>query len=186
MSAVSQCRKQQLLCRREHMNPQLTCSQHQWLHSSVGRASHRYCEVTGLNPVEVLNCFIQASLRNCIIAFTAMIISSFSSYVGSLSDHHLIITVIIQLSLRSTKLNQWVRTGCKCSPSHPIHSHTNLSEVVCGHVLLERQDLLLHQVGTAHKQHSGLHKPRAKLSYNELCQSGLQMHNIATKAWQHH
>ena len=35
---------------REHMNPQLTCSQRQWLHSSVGRASHRYCEVTGSNP----------------------------------------------------------------------------------------------------------------------------------------
>ena len=39
------------------MNPQLTCSQHQWLHSSVGRASHRYREVTGSNPVEVLNFF---------------------------------------------------------------------------------------------------------------------------------
>ena len=43
----------------------LTCSQRPWLHSSVGRASHRYCEVTGSNPVEVLN-FFQASLRNCI------------------------------------------------------------------------------------------------------------------------
>ena len=41
----------------EHMNPQLTCSQPQWLHSSVGRASHRYCEVTGSNPVEVVNFF---------------------------------------------------------------------------------------------------------------------------------
>ena len=50
---------------REHMNPQLTCSQRQWLHSSVSRASHRYREVTGSNPVEVLN-FFQASLRNCI------------------------------------------------------------------------------------------------------------------------
>ena len=49
---------------REHMNPKLTCSQRQWLHSSVGRASHRYREVTGSNPVEVLN-FFQASLRNC-------------------------------------------------------------------------------------------------------------------------
>ena len=49
---------------REHMNPQLTCSQRQWLHSSVGRASHRYREVTGSSPVEVLN-FFQASLRNC-------------------------------------------------------------------------------------------------------------------------
>ena len=47
------------------MNPQLTCSQRQWLHSSVGRASHRYREVTGSNSVEVLN-FFQASLRNCI------------------------------------------------------------------------------------------------------------------------
>ena len=27
---------------REHMNPQLTCSQRQWLHSSVGRASHEF------------------------------------------------------------------------------------------------------------------------------------------------
>ena len=48
---------------REHMNPKLTCSQRQWLHSSGGRASHRYREVTGLSPVEVLN-FFQASLRN--------------------------------------------------------------------------------------------------------------------------
>ena len=37
----------------------------QWLHSSVGRAPHQYCEVMGSNPVEVLN-FFQASLRNCI------------------------------------------------------------------------------------------------------------------------
>ena len=49
---------------REHMNPKLTCSQRQWLHSSVGRASHRYREVTGSSPVEVLN-FFHASLRNC-------------------------------------------------------------------------------------------------------------------------
>ena len=46
------------------MNPKLTCSQRQWLHSSVGRASYRYREVTGSSPVEVLN-FFQASLRNC-------------------------------------------------------------------------------------------------------------------------
>ena len=49
-----------------YMNPQLTCSQLQWLHSSVGRASHWYREVTGSNPVEVLNFFFKASLRNCI------------------------------------------------------------------------------------------------------------------------
>ena len=48
---------------REHMNPKLTCSQRQWLHSSVGRASHRYREVTGSSPVEILN-FFQASLCN--------------------------------------------------------------------------------------------------------------------------
>ena len=40
------------------------CSQRQWLHSSVGKVSHRYREVTGSNPVEVPN-FFQASLRNC-------------------------------------------------------------------------------------------------------------------------
>ena len=52
---------------KSYMNPQLTCSQRQWLHSSVGRASHRYREVTVSNPVEVLN-FFHASfrLRSCI------------------------------------------------------------------------------------------------------------------------
>ena len=49
---------------REHMNPKLTCSQRQWLHRSVGTASHRYREVMASSPVEVLN-FFQASLRNC-------------------------------------------------------------------------------------------------------------------------
>ena len=33
------------------------------MHNGVGRASHRYREVTGSSPVEVLN-FFQASLRN--------------------------------------------------------------------------------------------------------------------------
>ena len=42
---------------KKFRNPQLTCSQCLWLHSSVGRASHRYREVTGSNPVEVLNFF---------------------------------------------------------------------------------------------------------------------------------
>ena len=50
-----------------------------WLHSSVGRASHRYREVTGSNPVEVLNFFfLQASLRNCINCVHWTIIYSFS------------------------------------------------------------------------------------------------------------
>ena len=52
------------------------CHGRQWFHSSVGRASHRYHEVTGSNPVEVLN-FFQASLCNCINCVTATIISSF-------------------------------------------------------------------------------------------------------------
>ena len=39
------------------MNPQLPCSRRQWFRSSVGRASHQYREVTGSNPVEVLNFF---------------------------------------------------------------------------------------------------------------------------------
>ena len=50
----------------ENMTPQLTCSHCQCLHSSVGRASHRYREIMGSNPVEVLIFFFQASLRNCI------------------------------------------------------------------------------------------------------------------------
>ena len=32
------------------MNPQLTCSQRQWLHSSVGRASHRWSRGHGFKP----------------------------------------------------------------------------------------------------------------------------------------
>ena len=37
----------------------------QVMYMKLIRASHRYREVTGSNPVEVLN-FFQASLRNCI------------------------------------------------------------------------------------------------------------------------
>ena len=62
----------------EHMNPQLTCSQRQWLHSSVGRASHRYCKVTGSNPVKVLNVFFSGFLKQLHkLRFTATIIPSF-------------------------------------------------------------------------------------------------------------
>ena len=51
--------------------PQLTCSQRQWLHSSVGRASQWYREITGSNPIEVLNFFFsgfftQLHKINCI------------------------------------------------------------------------------------------------------------------------
>ena len=42
----------------------MTSSQRQWLHSSVVRASHRYREVTGSNPVEVLT-FSGLTVRNC-------------------------------------------------------------------------------------------------------------------------
>ena len=65
---------------REHMNPKLTCSQRQWLHSSVGRASHRYREVTGSSPVEVLNFFrlLYAIVKIAII--TARIILHLISY----------------------------------------------------------------------------------------------------------
>ena len=47
----------------------VTSSQHQWLHSSVGRAFHGYCEVMGSNPVEVPN-FFKASHAIAEIAFT--------------------------------------------------------------------------------------------------------------------
>ena len=62
---------------------QLTCSQRQWLHSSVGRASHRYREVTGSNPVEVLKFFFPGffkqlhklrSLRRSFLHFHTFII----------------------------------------------------------------------------------------------------------------
>ena len=58
------------------MNSQLTCSQRQWLHSSVGRASHRYRKVTGSTP---LKSWIFFTLPHAIayIAFTTTIISSF-------------------------------------------------------------------------------------------------------------
>ena len=59
------------------MNPQLTCSQRQWLHSSVGRASHRYREVTGSNPVEVLDFFSGFFTQLLKLRFTATIIPSF-------------------------------------------------------------------------------------------------------------
>ena len=62
------------------MNPQLTRSQRQWLHSSVGRASHRYREVTGSNPFEVLIFFFRLLYAIAQIAFTATIISSFSEF----------------------------------------------------------------------------------------------------------
>ena len=52
----------------EHMNPQLTCSQRQWLHSSVGRASHRpvIARSRVQTPLKSWILFFQASLRNCI------------------------------------------------------------------------------------------------------------------------
>ena len=66
---------------REHMNPKLTCSQRQWLHSSVGRASHRYREVTGSSPVEVLNFFFRLLYAIAKIAIiTARIILHLISY----------------------------------------------------------------------------------------------------------
>ena len=36
--------------KKKHMNPQLTCPQLQWLHSSVGRASHRKSRGHGFKP----------------------------------------------------------------------------------------------------------------------------------------
>ena len=47
------------------MNRQLTCSQCQWLHSSVGRASHQKSRGHGFKPRWSPE-FFQASLHNCI------------------------------------------------------------------------------------------------------------------------
>ena len=65
---------------REHMNPQLTYCQRQWLHSSVGRASHRCREVTGSNPVEVLN-FFRLLYAIALLCFTVTIIPSFQCWI---------------------------------------------------------------------------------------------------------
>ena len=78
------------------MNPQLTCSQRQWLHSSVGRASHRYREVTRSNAVEVLN-FFQAFLRNCINCVHC--------------DDHLFIFIISSLVVNRARLNLYLMKG---------------------------------------------------------------------------
>ena len=48
----------------EHMNPQLTCPNVSGFIAQLVRASHRYREVTGSNPVEVLNFFIKC-VHNC-------------------------------------------------------------------------------------------------------------------------
>ena len=77
---------------REHMNPQLTCSQRQWLHSSVGRASHRYREFTVSSPVEVR--LLYAIVKIAIT--TARIILHLISYPQFTYDlfhmHHSLIT----------------------------------------------------------------------------------------------
>ena len=53
---------------REHMNPRLTCSQRQWLRSSLGRG--------------IARSRVQTPFK-CSIAFTATIISSFSFHFRS-------------------------------------------------------------------------------------------------------
>ena len=80
------------------------------LHSSVGRASHWYCEVMGLNPIEVLN-FFQASLHNCIncislrrsflhfISFRIDLIApNVSGFIAQLVEHR---TVIVRSQVQT-------------------------------------------------------------------------------------
>ena len=84
---------------REHMNPQLTCSQCQWLHSSVGRVSHRYCEVTGSSPIEVLNFFRLLYAIVKIAITTARIILhliSYPQFTYDLFDMHHSLTCLSQ------------------------------------------------------------------------------------------
>ena len=104
---------------REHMNPKLTCSQRQWLHSSVGRASHRYREVTGSSPVEVLN-FFQASLRNCKncdhncedhSSFDIVVLLDFSKAFDSI-DHNKLLSKLKSLGTSSFALD-WFRSYLK-------------------------------------------------------------------------
>ena len=103
-----------------HNSPQLTCSQRHWLHSSVGRASHRYREVTGSNPVEVLNFFFQASLCNCINCIHC-------------DDHFFIFITLIDLTPRphyggimAEQLECWT-----CNPEATSSSPTLTASWIC-------------------------------------------------------
>ena len=81
------------------MNPQLTCSQRQWLHSSVGGASHRYCEVTGSNPET---------------AFTATIISSFSKFMTVVQEEPSV-SSFQKLCHKKRKKETWTDVACEHS-----------------------------------------------------------------------
>ena len=113
----------------------MTCSQRQWLHSSVGRASHRYREVTGSNPVEVLN-FFQASLRNCLncvslrrsylhfISFPQFIYDSFhiSLTVSVIFKIHVCLHCAMSWPVSNFCLvrREWVGLVCCHFPSNPL------------------------------------------------------------------
>ena len=112
------------------MNPQLTCSQRQWLHSSVGRAPHRYGEATGSNPVEVLiffsGFFTQLhklpSLRRSFLHF-----HSFPQFIYDLFH--------ISLTERQT-VNQMCKTAanlsCQQAISRRLHCYCRTS--MCDHI----------------------------------------------------
>ena len=75
----------------------------------VGRALHRYREVTGSNPVEVLN-FFQASLRNCINCFHCdHHFFIFKIFINTANNPHL-----IYKKNRETLLAYLLRTKVSC------------------------------------------------------------------------
>ena len=100
------------------MNPQLTCSKRLWLHSSVGRASHRYREVTGSNPVEVLIFFFSGfftqlhklrSLRRSFLHFqftmycTFIVVISENRYLLILTENYAALRIIQQHLLKTSE-----------------------------------------------------------------------------------
>ena len=120
------------------MNLQMTCSQRQWLHSSVGRASHRYREVTGSNPVEVRN-FFQASLRNCINCVHCD--DHFFIFKDANFDHDLLKTAeeIAPQSHRILQTFVWWRwTSLFPPPPLPHHTHVCKISRLCGETIFVR------------------------------------------------
>ena len=81
----------------------------QWFLSSVGRASHRYREVTDSNPVEVQNFFFQASLLNCINCVHCddhfFISISFPQFIYDL--FHISLTIRVLLVFRWWAVSSW-------------------------------------------------------------------------------
>ena len=158
---------------QEHMNPQLTCSQRQWLHSSVGRASHRYREVTGSSPVEVLNFFRLLYAIVKIAITTARIILHLISYPQFTYDlfhmhrSHCISIDTGNLRLKKTHILLHLSLHFSLSFPAPLHFpffHTAfcICPILPG-TLPERLDFPTYNRKLTHPQTFGFRKTKQKL-----------------------